>query len=90
MPCPACPTPNYDQIVYHYKHADDTCNFTWVVPSKEIVQSFYANKELVSPEDYDLLGFVISFVEGDLFRLAKKFNKEEDIQLHGVIKRLES
>lgn len=71
-----CPTPEWDQTVYRYKRADDLIEFLWVVPSKDTCQLFKDNALEISPEEKDLLRFVMDFTDGTLLKLAKRLNKE--------------
>jgi len=71
-----CPTPEYDQTVYHYHHADDKIEFLWVIPSKETCQLFKANALQIIPEERWLLDFVLKDSEGELLALSKKLNGE--------------
>ena len=72
----SCPTPEWDQTVYRYKRADDIIEFLWVVPSKDTCQLFKNNALQISPEEKDLLRFVMDFTDGTLLKLSKKLNKE--------------
>lgn len=77
FPRRSCPTPEWDQTVYRYKRADDLIEFLWVVPSKDTCQLFKQNALQITPEEKELLGFVMDFTDGTLFKLAKKLNREK-------------
>lgn len=81
-----CPTPDYDQAVYFYNHTDDAIDFIWVIPSRETCHLLRDNALLVSPEERQLLTFVLEFADGTLYKLAKKLNGEQDdsITLEGA------
>jgi hypothetical protein len=74
----SCPTPDYDQTVYHYKKLDDELDFLWVIPSKDACLMFAEQASSIAPEEWGLLGFVLKFADGSLYRLAKKLNNERD------------
>ncbi len=76
-PRKTCPTPEYDQTVYHYKVKDLYIDFLWVIPSKDTCELLHLNMLGVSKEERDLLYFVLSFYDGSLLRQAKKLNGEE-------------
>lgn len=74
----ACPTPTYDEAVYHYSAADENIVFLWVVPCKEACILLRNNALEVVPEERELLGFVLDFYSGELDKKAKKFNGEKE------------
>lgn len=77
----SCPTPEWDQTVYHY-HADgDYLEFLWVIPAREVCAHLRDNCMLVAPEERDLLKFVLDFEDGTLDKLCKKLNGEADLVL---------
>lgn len=73
-----CPTPDYDQTVYHYKYSDEILEFLWVIPSRDTCQLFKHNALHINKSERDLLNFVIDFADGTLFRRCKKLNNERD------------
>jgi hypothetical protein len=75
----SCPTPNYDQTVYHYVHKDDALNFIWVIPARGVSFMLKENALQIAPEEKDLLRFVLDFSDGTLYRLARKLNGEEEL-----------
>ena len=74
----SCPTPDYDQTVYHYDHKKNVLTFEWVVPSKDACLYFLENKQEVTSLEWGLLQNVLRFADGSLFKLSKKFNGEEE------------
>jgi hypothetical protein len=72
----SCPTPDYDQSVYHYKKADDRIEFLWVIPSKDTCMLLLDYRPMIAPAEYELLTFVLKFADGTLGALAKKLNGE--------------
>lgn len=80
----SCPTPTYDNTVYHYHSNGDWMEFLWVVPSKDTCELFKRNALNIHPEERDLLDNVLLFFDGSLLELAKRLNGEvlEKTQLH--------
>lgn len=75
----SCPTPDYDQAVYHYRKNDEEIAFLWVIPAKDICHMFKENALQVAPEERALRDFVLSFADGSLYKLAKQLNGEVSI-----------
>jgi hypothetical protein len=73
----SCPTPDYDQTVYHYHLKEDDIEFLWVIPSKEACLTFLEQASSIAPEEWGLLHFVLKFADHTLFKLAKKLNNEK-------------
>jgi len=76
FPRKSCPTPDFDQKVYKYTREDDKLEFMWAIPDVDAVNYMKNNANLVTPDKYKLLEFVLSFVDGSLLRLSKKINGE--------------
>lgn len=72
----SCPTPRYDQAVYHYHAKDDALEMLWVIPNKETCVRYIQYASQVPPDRYYLLDYVLKFSDGKLFELAKKLNGE--------------
>ena len=71
-----CPTPDYDQTVYHYHKPDDKLEFLWIVPDKGTCCLLRDHCLEVAEEEKELLGFVLSFYDGSLMRICKSLNGE--------------
>jgi hypothetical protein len=74
----SCPTPDYDQAVYHYKSELDDIEFLWVIPSKEACLTFIEQSSSIAPTEWGLLKYVLEFADGTLFKIAKRLNNEKD------------
>ena len=74
----SCPTPTWDQSVYHYIAKKDHIKFLWTIPSKDTCILFKANILDIVPAERDLLNFILMFDDGSLLQLAKKLNNEQD------------
>ena len=72
----SCPTPEYDQALYRYRHADEVIEFMWVIPSKDTCQLLVLNADKVVPEEQELLRFVLALYDGSLLQRSKKLNNE--------------
>jgi hypothetical protein len=71
-----CPSPDFDQVVYHYNALDESIEFLWVLPSKDTCEYLKFHMLLLPSEQKELLGFVLSFYDGSLTKLCKKLNGE--------------
>ena len=78
-----CPSPDYDQVVYHYHSSSCDIEFLWVIPSRDACIMFKQNALIVKSEERVLLKFVLDFADGTLYKLCKKLNgeKEKSIEL---------
>ena len=74
----SCPTPDYDQTVFLFKHDSQEIEYLWTVPDRETSLLYANNIEKVVPEEHALLENILKFRDGTLFALCKKLNKEED------------
>jgi len=72
----SCPSPDYDQTVYHYHRYDDRLEFLWVLPSKDTCVLFKDNMLQIDPKERELLNFILMDSCGELLALSKKLNGE--------------
>lgn len=79
-----CPTPNYDQTVYHYRRADDELYLIWTIPNKEWCLYLYENALLFDKEFHGIIGYVMDFADGKLFQKACILNEQKAQQLAKV------
>lgn len=75
----SCPTPEYDQTVYHYHKTDDHIEFLWVIPSKDTCELMRNNALQIADDEKRLLYYVLSFYDGSLLKKSKKLNREKEI-----------
>lgn len=73
-----CPTPDYDQTVFMVKKSSEDIIHLWTVPNKEACLLYCENIDKVDPSEYPLLENILRFKNGDLFKLCKRLNNEED------------
>ncbi len=76
IPRKSCPSPHYDQIVYHYHRADDRIEFLWSLPSVVAIQNLLAHKHELDSSFFPLLQFVLDFLDGKLEKKAQLLNNE--------------
>jgi len=81
-----CPTPDYDQAVYHYIKSNDETELLWVIPSKQFSIYIVDNALTLDSEYKELIGFVLDFKNNILFDKAKKFNNEDLLDGKVVLK----
>lgn len=80
IPRQTCPTPGYDQIVYHYHHKDDHIEFIWSIPSVVGIMNMMAHKHELDESFHPLLQFVLDFLDGKLEQKAQILNKEPHLK----------
>lgn len=73
-----CPTPQYDQSVFIFDVKSEKLLYLWTLPDKETHSFMSSNRMQIPKEQYQLLGFVLSDLDGSLLRMAKHLNGEED------------
>lgn len=72
-----CPTPFYDQSVYRYNWKDDNIEYLWSLPDLDNA-NYLASHCLTVPEELkQLMGFVMDYYNGDLFKRCKQLNGEQ-------------
>lgn len=74
MPRESCPTPTWDQIVYHYHRKADDLEFLWVIPDKSACKQLSENFNILDPEQESLGAYVLKFKNGELDKLCEKLN----------------
>lgn len=91
IPKKACPTPAYDQSVFHFDHKKETIQYLWTIPDKATTKAFIEHPRLVPEEEYSLLNMVMEFENGELLKKAQLLNKEikDGVAIHSpIIERL--
>lgn len=81
-----CPTPTYDQAVYHYRADKDEVEFLWVIPDPRTIKYFMENVFSIPEEDRCLIKYIMDFNDGTLDKLARKLNGEEVNQINPIVK----
>lgn len=74
----SCPTPDYDQSVYHYQKQHNGFEFLWVIPDRNTCKLLLSNALYLPQSQHDLLRFVMDFAEGELMKKAKILNGEHE------------
>jgi hypothetical protein len=72
----SCPTPDYNQSVFKYHDKTGDLEYLWTVPDEESCAVYYENAAIVVPEERQLLGFVLDFLNGALLQKARRLNGE--------------
>lgn len=73
-----CPTPDWDQAVYHYHKETEALEFLWVLPSKDVCKMLRLNSLTIDKSERKLLDYVMALDDGSLLRVAKRLNGEMD------------
>jgi len=73
----ACPTPHYNQTVYKYHHAADELELMWSLPNEEDCLDMYHNRNSVTPDEWPLMKYVMSFYDRSLFAFVNEKEKED-------------
>jgi len=77
IPKKACPTPTWDQHVYHYIRIFDQIEYLWSVPNRETCDYLIDFALQIPKEEKKLLEFVMDFKSGELDAKARKLNGED-------------
>lgn len=78
IPLQACPTPNFDQVVFRYRWQSEQLEEVWCIPTKDACEYLIRNKNYVIPAEQDVLAYTIAFVDGSLEKMAKFLNEEKE------------
>jgi len=70
-----CPTPTFDQTVYHYNIADENLQFIWVIPDRDTAIAMMHNPLQV--KETELFKYVLDFYDGTLLAEAKRRSGEK-------------
>ncbi len=73
----ACPTPDYDQAVWHYIRNGDELKYLWCIPDRDSCFRMIAMKDQMDSQTWPLLKHVLDFADGTLGRLMQEVNHEE-------------
>lgn len=85
-----CPTPNYDQAVYHYTQKDDSLVLLWVLPDRDYCFNLRDNALMLDKEYHELLGFILDYADGKLLQKAKILNKEDILEGRVILKEIQN
>ncbi len=77
----SCPTPEFDQTVYHYHRKVDEAENLWTVPNNAACR-FLPELSKDLPEDQMRLVYMVeAFNNGDLDRLCSKLNLKKESKI---------
>lgn len=77
----SCPSPGYDQTVFHYNAQTGDLSFVWSIPDKDSAEQIYNDGHVkhgdttIVPDD-DMVKTVKMFYDGSMLYEAMKANKE--------------
>ncbi len=71
----SCPTPEFDQVVYHYYRHARKLEYLWVVPDKDTCRDLPLLKNQLPLEQRELLNYIDDFKTGKLDKICEKLNK---------------
>lgn len=74
FPRQSCPTPEYDQVVYHYFPAMRLLEFLWVIPDKQSTWELSLMGKDFPEEQKQLVQFASDFLNGKLDKLCERLN----------------
>jgi hypothetical protein len=69
------PSPVYNQDLFRYSYATGTLELIWVVPDKETCKEFKNDPLGVDSSHKEMLGYVLDFYDGTLFKKFIGLNK---------------
>ncbi len=75
----SCPTPEYDQVVYHYFPMEEKLEFLWVVPDKQSTLTLPFMGAELPLEQQQLVQFARDFNSGELDKKCEKLNQTKQI-----------
>ena len=84
----SCPTPNYDQIVFHYSHRDDVLRELWVIPSRSDCHALKEHALEAKIDNNPLLPHVLNFADGTLDDMMREFNGEKQFSLELEVQKI--
>ncbi len=85
-----CPTPTYDQTVFHYKKNDNNLNYLWTIPDDFHAQQMKLNMLHVDPELRQLLEHILDFFDGTLDKLCARLNKEDTLKTNLILEKIDN
>lgn len=72
----SCPTPQFDQTVYHFDRRTGDIQYLWTVPDQQACLELYYHAHDVPREQHQLRDFVFEFYDGTLLKKAREYNGE--------------
>lgn len=76
VPTLECPRPYLNFTVYKYHRKTDEIEMIWCLPDRETLNFYYKNRAYASPEDWDLLKWVLAYKDGSLYKKMQELNGE--------------
>jgi len=75
----SCPDPWFGHTLYRYHKKEDKLEMMWTIPDQNTFYAMLENKEMVHPDNYEVLQFVLDAYDGKLRDLSNRINKELNI-----------
>lgn len=75
FPRQTCPSPQFDQVVYHYYRYAQKLEFLWSIPDKSTCMWLPHLKSQLPEEQMQLLKFISDFKTGKLDKICEKLNE---------------
>jgi len=72
----SCPTPEYDQTVYHVRRMDRKIKYLWTVPDVATCKWLPLRVNELPDEQLHLVKMIQDFNSGELEKVARKMNDE--------------
>jgi len=76
FPRQSCPTPEFDQTVYHYRRKDQKIKYIWTVPDVATCKWLPLKEKELEQDERHLLKMVKDFTSGNLDLLCRRLNNE--------------
>lgn len=72
----SCPTPEYDQTVYHVRRKDKKVKYLWTIPDVATCKWMPLRKNELPDDQLKLVSMIEAFESGELDKQVKLINKE--------------
>lgn len=73
----SCPTPKFDQIVYHYHSTAGDLEYLWNVPDKKLSLAMLEELKNTPEDEKHLVQNILDFFSEELLARSKRLNGEE-------------
>lgn len=70
----ACPTPHFFQSMWRFNPVNDKLEYLWSLPGPQRCVDMYNERAYVPIEEWEMMGYVIRFLDGDLDKLVVHLN----------------
>ena len=70
----ACPTPHFFQSMWRFNPKRDELQYLWSLPGPQRCVDMYNERAYVPMEEWQMMGYAIKFLDGDLDKLVVHLN----------------